>query len=159
MKDITNTKLKVLMSKTGYVYYNYNEKTVNYAKVEFGVVKNPFTDKIEIAVSPFVKNAYEEFVPLYSYEEDLQYQHYIQICNTCLYNKTPIPSDINAYVLALLQKKEFARKQADEYVRQFMPELPQDASTSYTRSEWRDDVINSEVARELLEEYYNSIKK
>lgn len=81
------------------------------------------------------------------------------MASDCLMKNLPIPSDVDTFARALMQKKEFARKQADEYVRQFMPELPQDASTSYTRSEWRDDVINSEVARELLEEYYNSIKK
>lgn len=158
MKDITNTKLEVYKTNRLDVSYNYKGKSVYYAKIELGVVKNPYTDKIEVAIRPLIKNAFGEWYPLYSYEEDVQYQYCMKVASDCMMNNLPIPSDVDTFARALMQKKEFARKQADEYVRKFMPELPQDASTCYTRSEWREDIVNSEETKKLLEKYYNSNK-
>lgn len=159
MKDITNINLLVYASKRLDISYNYNGKSVLYAKIELGVVKNPFTDKMDVAVCPLVKNALGELTPLYSFEEDLQYRYCMDVADDCMFKGLPIPTEVKEFAMPLMQKKEFARKQADEYVHQFMPELPQDASTAYTRSEWYKDVLECDEAKKMLEEYYNSIKK
>lgn len=157
MKDITKTKLEVYISKTLDATFKYEGKSVNYAKVEFGVVKNPFTDKIEVAIKPLVKNSNREWVALYSYEEDLQYQYCMQVANNCMENNTPVPSDIDEFVRPMMQKKEFARKQADEHVRMYLS-MADDLSVGFTRSQWREAVVNSAQAKALLAEYYNSNK-
>lgn len=158
MKDITNTKLEVYKTTRLDVIYNCKGKSVPYAKVALGVVKNPYTDKMEVAISPYARNALGELFPLYSYEEDLQYQYCMQVASDCLIKNLPIPSDVDTFARALMKKKEFARKQADEYVSKQL-QIPLDnVSTAYARSEWREDVAESTQAKELLEEYYKSIK-
>lgn len=159
MKDITNTKLEVYASKRLDVIYTSEGKSVPYAKVELGVVKNPFTDQIEVAIRPLVKNAFGELFPLYSYEEDLQYQYCMKVASDCLINNLAIPEDVDKFARALMQKKEFARKQADEYVSKQLQKPLEKVSTAYTRSEWREDIAQCVQVKELLEEYYKSIKK
>lgn len=158
MKDITGINLIALASTRRDVIYNCDGRSVPYAKVEIGVVKNPYTGKIEIGVCPYAKNEFGEIFLLYSYAEDLQYQYCMDVARECVFKNIPIPTDVDTFARALIKKKEFARKQADEYISQQL-QLPIDkVSSAYARAEWREDVVNSEAAKQLLEEYYKTRK-
>ena len=143
----------------GNISYNYHGQSVRYAKIALAVVHNPYKGQPDIAVMPYITNDHGEIVPLYSFEDDIQYQEYMHKATQCRLNNQPIPDDIDTYVRNMMKLKEMARKQADAYVKSKLSGPCDDASTEYTRNEWREDVVNSKEAQEILKEYLKSHTK
>ena len=138
------------------VGYSYKGQTVTYAKVAIAVVNNPYTGQVDIAVQPYIKDDYGELAPLYSFEEDIQCQEGFRIAYQCKIDDKPIPDDVDKFMRKMMRLKEKAREQADAYVKQYVK--ADDISTSYARSVWREDVVSSKEAKELLEEYHRQVK-
>lgn len=154
MQDITKENIVASSSQKRLdVIYNSNGKSVKYAKVSLAVVNNPYTGKPEVAAKPYVKNAFGELVPLYSFEEDIQYQECMRIAADCTFKGEKIPKDVDDFVRNMMTRKEMARNQADTYVSEQLGIGRDSVSTAYTRSEWREDVVNSPEAQQMLAEY------
>ena len=137
------------------VSYNYHGQRVEYAKVDLAVVNNPYTGQLDIAVKPYFTDDFGAYVPLYSFEEDIKYKQFCDIATQCRLNGKPIPQDIDEYVRKMMKLKEMARKQVYAYVKTKLSGPCDDASTEYTRYEWREDIVNSPEAQALLKEYKN----
>ena len=140
------------------VSYNYYDPGVSYAKVSIAVVNNPYTGQLDIAVKPYFPNDFSELVPVYSYEEDIQCQEGFRIAMQCKTDGKPIPDDVDKFMRNMMARKEMARLQADAYVAERLS-IPSDkVGTAYTRSVWREDVVTSKEAQELLAAYLEEFK-
>jgi|GEM_PF-3164716 len=133
------------------VTYTEGGANVKYGKASVGIVKSPYTGEYELAVKPYYKNTFGEWVELYSFEEDIQYKECMRIISECQFSKKPIPSDVESFVQGMISKKDFARQQANEFV-ESQSGLT-DVETGYTMNKWRDDLISSPAATKLLTEY------
>ena len=158
MKELEKDSLVILKEKRLDVGYNYYEPDVLYAKTSIAVVNNPYTGQLDIAVKPYFPNEFINLVPVYSYEEDIQCQEGFRIAMQCQTEGKPIPDDLDKFMRNMMARKEAARKQADAYVAERLS-LPCDkVSTGYTRSVWREDVVDSKVAQEMFEDYKKQAK-
>ena len=140
------------------VSYNYKEQSITYTKTAIAVVNNPYTGQIEVAVQPYYTNDFGELVPLYSFEEDIQYQECLKIATKLMAEGKPILDDVDKYGRKMMKLKEMARKQADAYIREQLSTTADDISSGYTRNIWREDVVSSKEAQEMLEEYKKQSK-
>ena len=158
MKELEKDSLVILKEMILDIGYNYYDPDVRYAKTSIAVVKNPYTVELDIAVKPYFPGEFINLVPVYSYEDDIQCQEGLRIAIQCHTEGTPIPADLDKYMRNMMSRKEAARKQADAYVAERLS-LPLDkVSTGYTRSVWREDVVSSKEAKEMLEEYHRQVK-
>ena len=85
-KDIRNLELTIIKELTDLSnsYTFDNGKIVNYAQLSIAIIKNPFKNgKLDFAVMPYFKDENGNYVPVYSYQEDIQYQEYRKIISEC----------------------------------------------------------------------------
>ena len=74
MEKVKNAVVKdANLLKLG-VSYTDAEKgiDVKYGKASVGIVKSPFSGEYELAVKPYYRNRYGDWVELYSFEDDIQ---------------------------------------------------------------------------------------
>ncbi len=136
------------------VSYTDKGKDVKYGRASVGIVKSPYTGEFELAVKPYYKNRYGEWVQLYSFEDDLQYNECMRIISDCEFSGKPIPTDVEAFVKEMIGKKNYARKQANATVESATGE--RNIETGYAMNKWRDDLVSSADAQKLLEDYKES---
>ncbi len=124
---------------------------VKYGKASVGIVKSPFSGEYELAVKPYYKNRYGDWVELYSFEDDIQYSECMRIISDCEFSGKPVPKDVEAFVQTMIGKKNYARQQANNYVQE--QSGAKDIETGYAMNKWRDDLISSPDAQKMLETY------
>ena len=153
MSDIIAKDSEIL--KMG-VSYTDKGKDIKYGRATVVVILNPFTGQYCLAVKPYYRNKFDEWVELYSYEDDARYNHYMSIIADCEFSGKPIPPEIEDFVKGLIAKKNYARKQANAFVEEKTGE--KGIETGYAMNKWRDDIIAGPDARKLLDDYLKSIK-
>lgn len=160
-KDIKDLELTIIKEKPGlYNTYNfYNGKTIDYSLTSIAIVRNPYKNgKLDFAVKPYFKNDSGKFVPVYSYQEDIQYQEYRRIINECKRNCNYIPSEVDAFVKEMVQKKCEASKWANLVLSNALEETQQVVNAHFSKQAWRDIITASDIAKQLMAEAVESLK-
>ena len=133
------------------VSYTDKGKDIKYGRASVGIVKSPYSGEYELAVKPYYKNRYGEWVQLYSFEDDIQYNECMKVISDCEFSGKPIPADVENFVKEMIAKKSYARKQANATVEASLGE--KGIETGYAMNKWRDDLVASADAQKLLEDY------
>lgn len=131
-------------------------KSIKFGRSTIAVILNPFTGNYTLAIKPYYINEFGECVELYSYEDDARYNHYMSIIADCEEEGGPIPVEIESFVKELINKKNYARKQANAFVEEKLG--VKGIETGYAMNKWRDSVIESSDAKKLLDDYLKSVK-
>ena len=162
MNDIRNTELIIVKELAGVEnsYKGNNGKVVTYATTSIAVVRNPYKGgKLDFAVMPYYDDEYGDSMPLYTYQEDLQYQECRRIINDCRAKGKPVPADVDAFAREMGKRKMQACDAANAHVANALGDPNENCSTGFSKGKWRDIVITSDIAKELMTEAKNSLKK
>ena len=132
---------------------SYTEKGANvkYGKTSVGIVKSPYSGEYELAVKPYYRNKFGDWVELYSFEDDIQYAECMKIISDCEFSGKQVPKDVETFVQSMIAKKNYARKQANATVEEETG--IKGVETGYSLNKWRDDVIATPEAQKMLETY------
>ena len=133
------------------VSYVDNGVNIKYAKCSVGIVKNPYTGQYELAVKPYYKNMFGEWVEVYSFEDDIQYRECMKIMSECEFSKKEIPEDVISFSKDILTKKDYARQQANIFV-ESQTNL-KNVETGYTTNYWREDIVLNPMTIKMLKDY------
>jgi len=146
-------------SEVIYIGTNYTDmgKQIKFGRAGVAVVLNPYTGKYELSVKPYYKDENNEWVELYSFEDDMKYCHYMGIISECEYEGKTIPEEVEKYVRELISKKNFAREQANAFVESHFGSSKK-IETGYAMNKWRDLILEDDDVKKLLEDYLKNKK-
>ena len=160
-KDIRGLELTIIKERQG-LYNTYpsdNGKSIDYALTSIAIVRNPYKNgKLDFAVKPYFKNDSGKFVPVYTYQEDIQYQECRRIINECKRNCGYIPSEVDAFVKEMVQKKCEAGEWAKHVLNNALEETQHVDIANFSKQVWRDMITASDIAKELMAEAVESLK-
>ena len=161
-KDIRDLELTIIKERPGLynTYKSDNGKSIDYARVSIAIVRNPYKNgKLDFAVMPYFKNDSGEFVPVYTYQEDIQYQEYRKIINECKRRGITIHYAIDAFVKEMVQKKCEACEWANNlFINALSEGFVNKPETHFSKQVWRDTMTASDIAKELMVEAVESLK-
>ena len=161
IKDIRNLELTIIKELTdlSYSYTFDNGKIVDFAQLSIAIIKNPFKNgKLDFAVMPYFKDENGEFVPVYSYQEDIQYQAYRKIINECKMHGETIHYAVEDFVKEMTQKKCKACEWANLVINALSEGFVNKQETHFSKQVWRDIMTASDIAKELMAEAVESLK-
>lgn len=161
IKDIRDLELTIIKERPG-LYNTYkldNGKSIDYAPTSIAIVRNPYKNgKLDFAVKPYFKNDSGEFVPVYTYQEDIQYQEYRKIISECkMYGET-IHYAVEDFVKEMTQKKCKACEWADLVINNALEGSDKIVNTNFSKQIWRDSITASDISKELMAEAVESLK-
>ena len=161
MNDITNIDLIIIKEKAGLynTYKSDNGKSIDYALTSIAIVRNPYIGgKLDFAVKPYFKDENGEFVPVYSYQEDIQYQEYRKIISECKRRGITIHYAVEDFVKEMAQKKCKACEWADLVINNASEGSNKIVIANFSKQSWRDTVTASTCAKKLMAEAAESLK-
>ena len=160
-KDIRDLELTIIKERPGlYVTYEFdNGKSIDYALTSIAIVRNPYIGgKLDFAVKPYFKNDSGKFVPVYSYQEDIQYQECRRIINECKRNCGYVPFEVDAFVKEMAQKKCKACEWANLVINNASEGSYKIVIASFSKQSWRDSITASTCAKKLMAEAVEELK-
>lgn len=161
IKDIRNLELTIIKELTdlSHSYMFDNGKIVNYAQSSIAIIKNPFKNgKLDFAVMPYFKDENGNYVPAYSYQEDIQYQAYRKIINECKMHGETIHYAVEDFVKEMAQKKCKACEWADLVINNASEGSDKIVIANFSKQIWRDAVTANTIAKKLMAEAVESLK-
>ncbi len=134
-------------------------KQVPYAKACMGLVENPYTGTVDVAVAPYVKSEDGEYELLYTLAEDIKFSEYrkmARICKQCRKEGKPIPKDIDeaeiaAFLKDMMERKTYGNQQANAIVAKKIGD--KSVETDFCLAPWRMSITGSQDAANLKAEY------
>ena len=117
-----------------------------------------FFGKLDFAVMPYFKDENGEFVPVYSYQEDIQYQAYRKIINECKMHGETIHYTVEDFVKEMAQKKCKACEWADLVINNASEGSDKIVNTNFSKQVWRDIVTASTCTKKLMAEAVEELK-
>ena len=162
MKDIRDTELTIVKELVGLqnTYRADDGRVVTYATTSIAVVKNPYKGgKLDFAVIPYYDDEYGDSTPLYTYQEDLQYQECRRIINDCRAKGKPVPADVDAFAREIGQRKMRACDEANALVANTLGDINGEYRTGFSKGKWRDLIVSTDFAKELYVEAKLALSK
>ena len=151
--------------KTLTVFYNQYDsnnkliKQVPYAKACMGLVENPYTGTVDVAVAPYVKSDDGEYELLYTLAEDIRFSEYrkmARICKQCRKEFKPIPKEIDeaeitAFLKDVMERKIYGNQQGNAIVANKTGD--KSVETDFCLAPWRMSITGSQDAVDLKSAY------
>ena len=162
MNDIRGLELIIIKEKAGLynTYRSDNGKQIDYATTSIAIVRNPYKGgKLDFAVMPYYDDEYGDATPVYTYQEDLQYQECRRIINECRDKGVPVPADVDAFAREMGQRKMKACETANADIAKAFGDPEGTHNAGFSKAKWRDIVTTSDIAKKLMEEAKSSLKK
>lgn len=159
-KDIRDLELTIIKEKTMTVQFHFeNGKTIKFSQVSIAIIKNPFKNgKLDFAVMPYFKNDSGEFVPVYTYQEDIQYQEYRKIISECKRRGITIHYAVEDFVKEMAQRKCKACEWANLVINNTLEETQKVDNTLFPKQVWRDTVTTDNASKKLMAEAVEELK-
>lgn len=161
-KDIRDLELTIIKERPVLysAYKSDNGKSIKYSKVSVAIIKNPYKNgKLDFAVMPYFKNDSGEFVPVYTYQEDIQYQEYRRLIKEWKRYGKYIPPEVEDFVKEIAQRKCKACEWANNLVTNALSDgFVNKQEIHFSKQVWRDTMTASDIAKGLMAEAVESLK-